>query len=267
MATEPVILSANWISTAPASIVSVSSGASSIALIVDRDKNSQWSSSGANSDATTVTMQINFNATKTFDSFILINHNLKSYTVDYWNGSQWLAFITATADASQSLPLNASKYGNLPGALATFSPVTTTMIILTITGTQTANQEKAIGEMIAATVTINPGQDLAVYEVQPRQKQKVKILGDGSIQMAYVFWSPTQCQKYEAQVGWTTLPYTQLEAFVALKQTGAPFLWYPESITRPDDLYYVNWDDAIKWKYSSLFKYAGIDLTMYLREV
>ena len=270
MATEPIIYSQNWVNPAATLIVSSNSGVAPLAL--DRDKNSQWKSSGANSDSTPVTFEIDFMvsgvpATQTFDTFMLINHNIKNYTVAYWNGSAFVPFITQTADASQLQTLNYSTYGNTPTALATFSPVTTSKILLTLNTTQTANQEKAIGEIVACNMLINPGQDLAVYDVQPRQKQKVKILGDGSVQMAYVFWSPTQCQKYEAQVTWTMLPYTLLNLYVALKQTGAPFLWYPESITRPDDIFYVNWDDAIRWKYSSMYKFSGIDLTMYLREV
>jgi hypothetical protein len=270
MASEPLIYSQNWINAADT--FSVSSGASSISLAYDRDKNSQYASFGANSDSTPVTIQVNFNnngttSSRTFDTLILINHNIKNYTVAWWTGSAWTTFITQTADASQAAAINASQYGNAPSALASFSAITTTQLLFTLNTTQTANQEKMIGELVCAALTINPLQDLAQYEVQPRVKQKVKILGDGSVQMAYVFWSPTQCQKYEATVGWKNLPYTMLTPFVTLKQTGAPFLWYPESITRPDDIYYVNWDDAIKWKYSAFYKFAGIDLTMYLREV
>jgi len=265
MASEPIILTKNYINSAAS--FSVSSGGGNISLAYDRDKNSQWSSSGAASDSTPVTIQVTLAASTTFDSFILINHNVKSYIVQYWTGSAWSTFITNTTDASQSATFNASQYGNLPSAIAAFSAVTTTQILISLYSTQIANQEKVIGEIVCAAVQINPLQDMAVYEVKPRVKQKVKILGDGSIQYATVFWSPTQSQKYEAQITWKNLPYTQLASFQTLKQSGLPFLWYPESITRPDDIYYVNWDDAIQWKYSAFYKFAGIEITLYLREV
>ena len=81
MATEPYIYSKNYINTVDSDVFSVSSGAASISNACERDNISKYSSSGANSDATPVTIQVTFYegtvaANRTIDTFLLVNQNL-----------------------------------------------------------------------------------------------------------------------------------------------------------------------------------------------
>jgi hypothetical protein len=78
---EPKIYTKNYVNSDDTFVVT--SGAGIIANAYDRDKVSQWASIGANSDSTPVTIEVDFfeatvAASRTFDTIMLINHNLKN---------------------------------------------------------------------------------------------------------------------------------------------------------------------------------------------
>jgi hypothetical protein len=55
--------------------------------------------------------------------------------------------------------------------------------------------------------------------------------------------------------------------FKALKEAGQPFLWQPESVTVPEDVYYVHWTNAWDDRYMDNYKGAGYEVVMDLKEV
>ena len=111
------------------------------------------------------------------------------------------------------------------------------------------------------------GVDVSSYSVGYRQNRKSIVLGDGSLKEAVVFWSPYRSQKYEAQVGFQYLTMANLTSLAVLKETGLPFLWYPESVSQPSNIFLVNWTNPLTWKYDGLYKTAGIDVSLDLKEV
>lgn len=256
---EPKIFTKNYVNSDDTFVVS--SGSAAIANAYDRDKLSQWSSSGANSDSTPVTIEVDFfegtvAIARTFDTIILINHNLKNYTVDYWNGTAWVNIITTTADVTPVATLYNS-----------FGSIGATKIRIVMNSTQTANLEKVIGEIVCAALQLDMGIDLSTYSVTYRQKVKSLLMGDGSMHQALVFWSPYRSEKYEAKVGFENLSLSNVASLAAIKEAGAPFLWYPESSTRPDDIYFVHWANPLTWKYSSLYKTSGVDVSLDFKEI
>jgi hypothetical protein len=269
-APEPILYTKNYVTVDDT--YAVSSGAANIGYVYDRDNSAQWQSSGANSDATSVTIQITFYeksvaVSRVFDTLALINHNIKNYTVAWWTGSAWTTFITQTADTSQSLSRNVSTYGNTPTALASFSSVTTSQILLTLNTTQTPNQEKAIGELICCNQQLNVGLDLLTYDLAFRQKVKDNLMGDGSLTRAVVLWTLNRYEKYEAKATFNFVSDSLLASFMSIKNQGLPVLWYPEALQRPDEFWLVHLHNPRMYKYMVAYKGAGNILSLDLKEV
>src|SRR6267378_555364 len=107
---------------------------------LQRDPDIAWITSGSvDSDNTTWTVDITDQRPVT--NILLIDHNFKSYTIKYWNGSAYVDFPTA---------INVS--GNTKGTNAhSFASVNTSKIQITITGTQVANSDKFMHQFIATT--------------------------------------------------------------------------------------------------------------------
>lgn len=270
MATEPIIYTKNYVNAD--NNFGAGSNLPNVPYIYDRDNSTQWQSVGFNSDSTGVAIYTNFYeksvaVSRTIDTVALINHNLKNYQVQYWNGSSLVTFINQTADTSQSLARNVSTYGNTPTALASFSPITTTTIQLVMNSTQTPNQEKALGELIVCNQQLNFSLDLLTLDVQFRQKVKDNLMGDGSLTRAVVPWTLNRYEKYEAKASFEFIPDTTLTSFMAIKNQGLPVLWYPESLSRPDEFWLVHLYNARTYKYMTKYKGAGSILTLDIKEV
>lgn len=255
---EPKIYTKNYVNTDDT--FTVSSGAAAISNIYDRDKVSQWGSSGANSDSTTVTIEVAFfekttAVSRTIDTLLLLNHNLAAFTVYYWDGTTYQSWATGTAAAAGA------------NNLISLSSQTTSKVKLTMLTTNPSNAEKAIGEFILCALQLDIGLDPVSYKVQYRQKIKQITLGDGSLHQASVFWTANRSEKYEAKVNFENLPAATRDLLAAIKEAAQPFLWYPESITKPDDIFLVNWYAPYAWDYNSLYKGAGVNIGLDLREV
>lgn len=106
-------------------------------LARNRSNDTWWATSGSvDSDNTTYTM----NLVDMFlvDSILLVQHNFKSFTLKYWDGSAYQDFSSVIA------PTNCTD----STSYFTFTGVNTTKIQLTILGTQTANVDKVLAQFI-----------------------------------------------------------------------------------------------------------------------
>ncbi len=254
---EPIIYTKNYVNADD--VFSISSGSGAWANVYNRDPDSLWQSSGANSDATAVQLDITFYEGDTaidraIDRLILLNHNLKNFVIYYWDGATYQTWLTVTGNADENSVIELSSQ-------------TTAKARIIATATQIADAEKFIGEAILCKESLDVGLDMHSYDVAFREKSKSLMMGDGSMQRILVYWSPHRTGKYEAKVKFSMLTQAQLDSLIAIKELGIPFLWYPESEAQPGKIYYVHWTNALKWKYSSLYKAAGFDLDMDLKEV
>ncbi len=254
---EPIIYTKNYINGDD--LFSISSGSAAWANVYNRDPDSLWQSSGANSDATSVQIDITFYEgdtaiNRTIDRLILLNHNLKNFVIYYWDGATYQTWLTVTGDVDENSVIELSEQ-------------TTAKVRIIATATQVADAEKFIGECILCLETLDIGLDMHTYDVSFREKSKSLAMGDGSLQRIQVYWSPHRTAKYEAKVRFSMLTQAQLDSLSAIKEMGLAFLWYPESEAQPGKLYYVHWTNPLKWKYSSPYKAAGFDLDMDLKEV
>jgi hypothetical protein len=253
---EPKIFSKNYVSADCTFAESHTSG--TVARLYDRDNSAQYVTSGANSDATEASIEVTFKenttaVSRTFTNIMVLNHNLKSLWLDYWNGSSWVAITSASG-----LAVTNSVYS--------FSSITASKFRIRATLTQTTNVEKLIGELIACNLTLDIGTELDSYDVSWRQKANELEMGDGSFHRTVVPHSTTRSTKYEATARFTYLTTTTLLALRAIREAGLPFLWQPESSERPDQIFYVHWIGNERTHYASPYKGAGHILEMNLRE-
>lgn len=257
MATEPKIYTKNYVNSDDT--ITVDSGSGSIANIYDRDIDSQWASSGANNDAVDVTMIITFYegsaaVSRTIDTLLMLNHNIKAFDVYYWDGAAYQLWHSFTGQAATY-------------TFFSLSSQTTSIVKIVFHTTQSANQEKKVGELNLMALQVDFGQDLYTYQVQFRQRVKDVPLGDGSLKRGVIRWTYNRIEKYEAT--WSLILATDalLASLLSIKQAGLPFLWYPESVSRPTEIWYVHWYDPRQYQYTSFVKGAGDTIQAQFKEV
>ena len=257
--TEPKIYTKNFVDGE--CVFSVSHGSALIENIFDFDKNSQWFSDGVSDDnAVEVSIVINFmsagqSVQRTLNRIILINHNLKDPTFEYYDGSAWQTLVTGSSLASGT-------------TIFIFTQRTTTAIRLRCSTTQSADEFKEIGELIATLLSFEPSYEMVNYDVTFNQRKSFELmLADGAIHKTTVMFSQNRSAKYEANVRFDFLATSELESLMAIRDAGQAFLWQPESTQRPDEVYLVNWVSAFKQQYISSYKGAGYRVDISLKEV
>lgn len=254
---EPLILTKNYVNADDA--ITVSHGDGSKGYLYDRDKDSKWLTSGANDDATEVSIIVEFYegteaVERTIDRVLLINHNLKNWELEYWDGSAWQPLTSETTDGADV-------------TFKSFSEQTTEKVRLLCTETQIADAEKFVGEFIVAALAVDPARDMEDYEVRFRERTNEMVMGDGSIHRTVTRWAQNRLQRYEARVRFSYIADAAREEFRALRDAGEAFLWYPESTTRPDEIWFVFWTSPYRERYVSSYKGAGIEIDLELKEV
>lgn len=252
---EPRIYSRNWID-ANCVITSTYGGVTS--YLYDRSVTPQFVTTGANSDATTVDIIIEFfeggvSQNRTSGALFLLNHNIKTWDFQRWSGSSWVSLQSLSADSSTNSYWDLAQYP-------------TSKVKFTMSATKTPNQEKSIGEIVFCSLSL-AADDLASYDTKWREKTKEIVLGDGAIHRVITRAVSGRNGRYEARCRWSYLSKAQRDNFKALKESGQPFLWQPESVNVPEEVYYVHWTNAWDDKYMGNYKGAGYEVVMDLKEV
>ncbi len=150
MSVSPIIFfRKNWADyTYPAVIMGASGtnnpgnqGNSFASFVQKRSNEIGWMTTGSlDSDITTLTC--NFVNLATMTDIILIGHNFASYTVKYWNGSSYVNFSPAISMSGDTA--STTRFS--------FSTVNSTAIQITINGTQIANSDKKLNQLIATQI-------------------------------------------------------------------------------------------------------------------
>ena len=116
--------------------VATSSGQDIVDFIRNRNNNSAWLTTET-SDAANTTLDIDLGDVQFIDTLILIGHNFKSFTIQYWD-SGWTDFSTAIAETTNTD--SSTEF--------TFTEVLTNKLQLILTGTQTADEDKVLKQLI-----------------------------------------------------------------------------------------------------------------------
>jgi hypothetical protein len=119
--------------------VATSTGQSFINFIRNRNNRSAWLTTGS-SDAGTTTIEGNLSDVWLLSELLLIGHNFKSFTFKYYD-SGWQDFSPAINETSNT---DLTTHFN-------FTPVSFSRFQLIINGTQTANVDKILRQMILTT--------------------------------------------------------------------------------------------------------------------
>ena len=146
--------------------ITATQGNDFVDFLRNRKNTSGWATSGSvDADNTTVTVQ--FGNTVDIDCIALISHNLKAYTLKYWNGSAYTNFSTTIAETTNTAT---TKFHQ-------FTSVATTAIQLIITGTMTANDDKFLAQMIATELIgqLN-GWPVIKDPIHSRMRKRVKTI-------------------------------------------------------------------------------------------
>lgn len=255
---EPFLFTRNYVDDQ--SDVTVSHGSGSKSYLFDRDPDSQWVTSGANDDATEASVEVEFfedgvSVERDIDRLLLINHNFKNWVAEYWNGSAWVTLTSEAADAAST-------------TLKSFGQVSTTKVRVRVTETQVADAEKTLGELIICAILLDPGRDVEPdYQPKWREMSSEQIMGDGSLHKIVTRWAQNRVQRYEARVTFNFLSNADRLTLKAIRDGGVPFLWYPESIYRPAEIYFVEWSAPWSEQYVSSYKGSGTRVQMDLKEV
>ena len=125
-------------------VATASQGNEYAPYVLNRSNESAWMTTGS-VDADNTTLEIDFNDLRTISDLILIKHNFKSFTIQYWDGDAWQNFSTPISE-------NAC---NKSTSYYQFTPVGVLKIRITIYGTQVANSDKYLFQVIT---TVRLGQ-------------------------------------------------------------------------------------------------------------
>jgi len=120
--------------------VATDTGQSYVDYMINRNNTSGWRTTGSNDSANT---QIDIDMIDTYgiDRILLVNHNLKAFTIQYYNGASYTDFST---------PINETTNTNTTNEFS-FNSVQTSQIRIIITGTQVADEDKLISQLIITT--------------------------------------------------------------------------------------------------------------------
>jgi len=254
---EPRIFTKNYVNSDD--VITVSHGNGSKSNLYDFDRQSKWMTSGANDDDTLASIEVAFYegsvvATRTIDRLMLLGHNLKTWTAYYWDGSAWQTWASETTDAAAD-------------TIKSCTSRATTKIKIECTATQVVDAEKYIGELIVCALTLDIGSDWESYNPKGRERSKEIVLGDGSIHKMTTRFTQYRTQKYEADVVFNFIAEATRDLLKAIREAGEPFLWQPESTTRPAEVYYVHWTTTWDEDYPTPVKSSGNKIQMHLKEV
>lgn len=256
---EPKFYSKNYVN-ADDSFASSYVGSSGYSSLYDKDRTSQLVTVGAGSDGTEVEITITFKegstaVNRTFTSIWVLNHNMKQWDIEYYDGS-WHSLLAETVDATQD-------------RLVEFAAVTASMLRISCLKTQVAHEQKKIGELIVANLLLDIGKDMSNYDVRYREKVKDIVLGDGSLHRVVSPYgnSYSLSQKYEANVGFKYISKSLRDSLKAIKELNESVLWLPESSALPYEIFEVLWTSPWAEKFSSLYKSSGYDISFTLRGV
>jgi hypothetical protein len=106
-------------------------------FVRNRNNTSAWLTTDS-TDAAGTKLVIDMTDDREFTEIILVKHNLKAFTIKYWDGASFVDFSTPISETTNTETTN--HYS--------FTKVVSDMIEIVITGTQVADDDKVIHQII-----------------------------------------------------------------------------------------------------------------------
>lgn len=240
--------------------------ASSMQEIADRilemDPYSIWQGSTAD-DTVTEILDIalyegDAQALRELGFLALVNINFKGFTVSLSddNGVTFHTVYTETAHAAAYWlkDLSAGKKN-------------VNFLRIAATTTQTANDYKMLGTVIAADLLLQLTTPPSTIEPQDVENSVINTMADGSKDVTLMKHSATSFTFYGASFRHSNVAETEMDDLKAVRRENPVFLFYPEPGDKQMEIYFCRFNGAIKYPYSSAFKGAGRNLSYAIEEI
>lgn len=208
-----IILRQNFVDTTTQ--FTTSNGTTTIANLFDRDRETQWVSENAGTDATFAALRIVFDTTQTVSQIVVLNTNVSSI----------LTYANTTSSVLASVGPLASQ--DVYFSFATNTTVKEVVIIMV--ATQVADQEKEIGEVIVSNNLYNftsdrfPTHD--AYNPRIHKKQVVHEMSDGGTATYNIK------NKFHADIDLSFVPTTTFDSLKTIYDLTEPFIFIPFETT------------------------------------
>jgi len=236
------------------SLITVSSGAAVAYRLYDRDYSTVWKTSGQTSGSSAATEEILFQengvaALKTLDTVILQNCNAVTAVLEFKLSGGWGGAITLTSANRAGISLKAA-----------FTAKQAYGLRITFSSTQTANQEKQIGEVWALRTLFAPQKGFYSYEPAFTPITISTDTLDGGVKTALVKWSGDRVTRWSANLAFAGLSQAEADTLLAVCALGG-FVLYPEPDTLPQAIYEVSASgDSVSCGYISKVKSGGLSV-------
>ncbi len=149
--------------------IATSTGLEFVPLMRNRSNDSGWSTTDS-TDSGNTTIEIDFVDVREFDRILVVGHNLKTFTIKYWDGASWVNFSNTISETTNTSTTNFYQ----------FTKVFSSGVQIIITGTQTANEDKFIKQLI---ITEAVGEFISQPYIKPiidRDRKTTKFLSGKS---------------------------------------------------------------------------------------
>jgi len=169
MAANPIIFKKNKLDLDDPNVVitvtdatATDRGQDFVDLMRNRQNTNGWATTGSN-DAANTTLEFDFVDEQDLDNILIVDHNLKAYTVKFFDGAVFQDFST---------PIN-ETVNALTTTRHSFNSQSTTKIQLIITKTFVVDDDKFIAQMIATEII---AQLLTKVDIQDPVNSKERIV-------------------------------------------------------------------------------------------
>lgn len=230
--------------------------------ILQMDPYAYWQGSTAD-DAVTETFDIELyegeaQALRLVGFLALLNINFKGFTVSLSDdgGVSFHTVYTETdhAAAYWRKDLSAGKKN-------------VNFIRIAATTTQTANDYKKLGTVIAADILLQLTTPPSTIDPQDVENSTANVMADGSKDVTLIKHSAASFTFYGAAFKHKNVSETEMDDLKQVRRENPVFLFCPEPGDRQMEIYYCRFTGAMKYPYSSAFKGAGRDLSYAVEEI
>lgn len=227
----------------------------------NRDNFSGWATTGSN-DAANTTLVIDFIDNREFDSIMLLKHNFKAFTIKYWNGSTWTDFSTAISETTNT---QESNYYN-------FTLVESTKLQIIITGTQTADSDKFLRQLLVCEKLGELTEEPEVTVEIGKQRKQFKFLSGKSFMSTQVGGASIklrkQSMKTDADLTLIETLYNSFQGFhVSLSGGTTTQFEFNREGYRREDIYFCQCANEYEPNYRDGRYKHGVDVMVSLVEV
>ena len=231
---DPIFLSTNYFSRYgdQAADLVVSTGSTLRERLYDMDPRSRWQSVGSN-DAIIETITAGFwvpglQSLQSVELIALLNHNAASIIVDRSADNGATAYTNVLTDAAV---VAANTLIHI------VVPVDINKIQIGLLTTQTANAEKALGGIVVAGDSFQPGPLFERKVEPPRLQFKGATMADGSPRSAPIFRSAASAHFWAAKCAFLLDDETARERFRRMALLLETFIFIPKPLSYPGEIY------------------------------